>query len=165
MEGFFYIFDHLTRSMILRKLFFAFLLITISLTIGIMAYGYLEGYTIPEAFYMSVITISTVGFGEVRPLSTEGRIFTGIYIIFNLGIFTYFVSVVGSFIFEGEIKKIYQNLVSVKEVKKMKDHVIICGFGRNGMKAAEELHKNKIPFVIIERENTTAIKGEQFRHY
>lgn len=130
-----------------------------SLILGMMGYITLEGYSPIEAFYMSVITISTVGFSEVRPLSDPGRIFTGIYIIVNLGIFAYVVSVLTAYLFEGELNKIYRNYLSRRELKRMKDHIIVCGFGRNGIKACEELYASNKPFVVIERDQ------EMLEHY
>lgn len=136
------------------RIWLALALLGFSLVIGITGFTSIEGYTFVEALYMSLITFSTVGFQEVRPLSTEGRLFTSIYIIINLGIFAYVISVLSSYLFEGELRKVFQNFLIGKEVKKLKDHVIICGFGRNGAKAAEVLYSEGQNFVIIENDAT-----------
>lgn len=136
----------------IRKLLFAVVAMVLSLMIGVIGYYILEGFSFLESLYMSVITISTVGFSEVKPLTTGGKIFTIFYIIMNLGIFAYVVSTISTYLFEGELQKIYSNFIIGREVKKMKNHVIVCGFGRNGVKAAEELYKSRKDFIIIEEE-------------
>jgi len=116
----------------------------------------IEGYTTLDSFYMTVITLATVGFKEVHPLSDQGKIFTGVYIILNLIIFAYVVSVITTYIFEGELKYILRNYMTDRELKQLNNHVIVCGYGRNGRKASEELKHGKKPFVLIEN------KGELF---
>lgn len=134
----------------LRKLLLAFTLIICSMIIGSIGYTIIEGYSPLDAAFMSVITFSTVGFREVAPLSDTGKTFTIIYIIVNLGMFAYTVSVLSSFLFEGELQKIFKNFQTSREVKKLKNHVIVCGFGRNGAMACEELLVGKKDFIIIE---------------
>lgn len=99
---------------------------------------------------MTVITVSTVGFTEVRSLSNAGRLFTSFYIILNLSIIAYFVSVITTYFFEGELKKIYKGYISGMQVKKLKGHTIVCGYGRTGARTCEELMKSKQDFVVIE---------------
>lgn len=134
----------------LNRLFYATGLFFASIVIGILGFVIIEGFSVGEAFYMSVITISTVGFTEVRPLSNPGRVFTAIYIIINLGIFAYIVSVITSYLFEGEFRKAFKNYIIGREVKKLKNHVIVCGLGRNGSRACQELSRNEKDFVVIE---------------
>ena len=136
----------------LKRLIVAIMLLVVSTIAGIIGYMLLEGYSTTEAFYMTVITLATVGFQEVRPLSEIGRIFTSFYIIFNLGIAAYVVSVFTTYLFEGELHRIFQNLITNREVNRMKDHIILCGLGRNGLKAAEELHKSGRKFVILDND-------------
>ena len=123
-----------------------------SILIGIAGFMFLEGFNLRDAFYMTVITISTVGFNEVQPLSETGRIFTSFFIILNFGIFAYVISVITTYLFEGELRKVYRNIMIGREVKRMKNHTIICGFGRNGLKAAEELYNSNEDFIIVERD-------------
>lgn len=125
----------------------------ISIGIGITGFMFLEkNYTFIDALYMTVITIATVGFTEVHPLSDAGRLFTSFYIVINLGLFALFASVLTTYLFEGELREILNNYNSIRRVKKMKDHVIVCGFGRNGIRACEELKKNNIPFVVVDQD-------------
>jgi len=100
-----------------------------------------------------VITISTVGYSLRKPLSPAGEIFTSFYIILNLGIFAYTVSVITNYLFEGGLKKIFRSYIIDRYVKKMKNHVIVCGYGRNGYRACEELRNSGKEFVVIENDD------------
>jgi len=136
----------------LRRLVRALILALISILIGVSTYMYLEGFSLVDAFYMTVITLSTVGFNEVKPLSNAGQLFTSFYIIGNLAIFAYLVSTLTSYIFEGELQQTLNIFFMGQEVKKLKNHIIVCGFGRNGRKVIEELLKSKERFVIVEKD-------------
>ncbi|MBL3654636.1 potassium channel protein [Fulvivirga sp. 2943] len=141
------------------------MLFLISLIVGTGGYVVLENYTLIDALYMAVITFATVGYTEVNALSVNGKIFTLIYIIFNLGIFAYTVSVLSTFLFEGELGRVFKNYISNREVNKLKDHVIVCGFGRNGAMACEELHKAEKEFVIIEKDTSVIETVPQDKKY
>lgn len=134
----------------LNKLSFALLLFVTSIFIGTSGFMIIEGFAIIDALYMAMITFSTVGFAEVNPLSDNGKIFTAIFITLNLGILAYTVSALSSILFEGELRKVLKKYITNREVKKLKNHVIVCGFGNNGEQAAAELHATKNPFVIVE---------------
>jgi len=133
------------------RLFLAVIFVISSFVIGIMGFMLIEGLNLVDSFYMTVITISTVGFREVQPLSQGGKVFTTFYIVLNVGIFLYAVSVISQYIFEGEFRKVFKNVITEREVRKMEDHVIVCGFGRNGIKAAEELKLSKRDFIVIDK--------------
>ena len=135
-----------------RRLATALIMLLLSGLIGTQGFMYFESYTFTEAIYMTVITLSTVGFEEVRPLSNEGMIFASVYILINVGIFAYVVSVLITYIFEGEFNKIYRSFLSFREMRKLNNHVIVCGFGRNGRKTCEELKTNNTNFVVIEKD-------------
>lgn len=140
-----------TKSRVGRIYLAIFLLFTV-LTIGVGGFMLLEKYSFSEAFYMTIITLSTVGFKEVRELSDQGRIFTSFLIITNIGIFAYGITTVTSFIIEGEYRQLFKMNVINQKIAGMKNHVIICGFGRNGKEIADELVKIKQPFLIIEKD-------------
>ena len=128
--------------LVIQRIIFATLLFILSLTLGALGYILIEDYEPLDALYMAVITFSTVGYKEVNTLSDSGKIFTIIFIVINLGIFGYIVSVLSSFLFEGELRKVFKNIVISRDLSKMKDHVIVCGFGKNGSKVCEELLKD-----------------------
>lgn len=138
------------RSLI--KLVYATLLVFLSLAIGTSGFMFIEGYSAINALYMSLITFSTIGFAEVQPLSEEGKLFTMIYIFINLGIFAYTVSVLSSFFFEGELQKIFKRYIVTRDMKRVKDHIIVCGFGKLGQNICNELLESKKQFIIIEQD-------------
>ncbi|UXP32260.1 potassium channel protein [Reichenbachiella agarivorans] len=134
----------------LESLITAFILFLFSLGIGLSGFILIEDLNFVNALYMTIITIGTVGFTEVKELSQAGRVFTSIYILLNLGLFAYVVSVVSSYFFEGKLKSIFKNYRSGMEISKLSNHIIVCGFGRNGRRACEELQKSGEKFVIID---------------
>ena len=136
----------------LRSFIVAIGLMFISLTVGVGGFMIIEGYDLLNAFYMAVITISTVGFTEVYELSPSGRLFTSIYIIFNLGILAFVVSVLTSYLFEGKLRSVFSNYMNERELNKLHDHVIVCGYGRNGSQACAELIQEGRSFVIIDKD-------------
>jgi voltage-gated potassium channel len=122
------------------------------LILGIGGYIILEGYSLREAFYMTIITISTVGFSEVRPLSSTGQLLTSVLILLNIGIFAYLVSVFSFYVIQGEIFKKMNYQIIQKKISKLKDHVIICGYGKYGKEISLHLIQHDIPFVIIDND-------------
>ncbi|MTI41584.1 potassium channel protein [Fulvivirga lutimaris] len=142
----------------LQRLIFATALFIISMSLGAVGYIIIEGFAPLDAIYMAVITFATVGYNEVNTLSSDGKIFTIIFIMVNLGIFAYTVSVLSSFFFEGELRRVFKNIITSRDVKKLKNHVIVCGFGRNGIKVCEELRNDNIEFIVIES-NTEIINA------
>ena len=136
----------------LRKLFLASLLLVLCLSIGTLGYYLIEDFELLNAFYMAVITLSTVGFTEVHELSDTGRLFTAFYILLNLGILAYAVSLLTGFILEGKLKSIYKTYMTDLKINKLKNHVIVCGYGRNGKEACHELRRSNRPYVMIEKD-------------
>lgn len=121
---------------------------------GMVGYISIENYTPIEALYMTVITLSTVGFAEVRPLSDAGRVFTIFLITINLAVATFFIAQLSSYVFEGEFSRTYKLFKMKNSIKELKGHVIICGFGRNGREAAGIFTNSKRDFVVIENKAT-----------
>jgi voltage-gated potassium channel len=136
------------------KLFIPFFLLGATIIFGITGYMIIEHYTFLEAVYMTVITVSTVGFGEVRYLSNAGQVFTIILILLNIGVFSYFITIVSRYFLDGDFIRNYKLLKMGNSINKLKDHVIICGFGRNGKETAQVFFDNKIPFVVIEKNDS-----------
>ncbi|MDX2191100.1 MAG: potassium channel protein [Bacteroidota bacterium] len=143
----------------LNRLFIALGLFLISIAIGMTGFIFIENYGFLNAFYMTVITLGTVGFTEVHALSPNGRIFTAFYILMNLGIFAFSVSVITHYFFEGELKDIFAKLKIRNKASRMENHVIVCGFGRNGSKAFEELLESNYDLVILEKERAILEKN------
>lgn len=130
----------------------AIFLFVFDFLLGIIGFMYLEGYKLTEALYMVVITVSTVGYSEVRPLSDIGHLFVSIYIILNVGLFAYLLSVFSYYIINGELfKRLYQNIMK-KNIQKLQNHVIVCGYGRYEKEIAQHFLLHKMPFVVIEND-------------
>ncbi len=125
-----------------------FLLIILS---GMAGFMLIEHYTALEAAYMTIITLSTVGFAEIRPLSDSGRLFTIFLIIANIGTFAYVISQLSTFFLDGEFIQTYKLFKMKNSIKALEGHIIICGFGRNGREAAKIFHNSGRPFVVVEK--------------
>ncbi|MCE7700241.1 MAG: potassium channel protein [Methanobacterium paludis] len=129
----------------------AIILYVLTILAGIAGFMLIEHYDFIDAFFMTIITISTVGFNEVHPLTNDGKIFTAILIIFSLGTLAYVGSKLVSFVFDGEFVAHLKIIRVIRKVEKLRNHVIVCGFGRNGEQVCLELAAHKKPFVIIEK--------------
>ncbi|MGB3617570.1 MAG: potassium channel protein [Catalinimonas sp.] len=136
----------------LRGLFQAFVLVLISIGAGMTGFMTIEEYDGVDAFYMTVITLSTVGYAEVEPLSAAGKIFTSIYILFNFSIFAYFVSIFTAYVMEGKLRLIFKQMRKEQELDRLRDHIIVCGFGRNGARASEELRRGGFDFIVVDQD-------------
>lgn len=123
-----------------------------TITFGTLSYYYFEGMSLFNSLYMTMITISTVGFSEIKPLSDIGRIITLIVITTGVSIGAYTIGSFLSLLIEGELVKTFGRKKLEKEISKLKDHYIICGFGRIGSLISKELDSNGIDFVVIETE-------------
>lgn len=133
-----------------NRFYVAIILLISIILVGIFGYMSIEDFTFIEASFMTIITISTVGFREVHPLSEAGQIFTAMLIIISFGVFAYAITSITRYILDGEIRKYLKNYRVNKKIDKIKDHVIICGYGRNGKQATIELTEHKIPLVVVE---------------
>ena len=108
------------------------MLVAAMTVIGACGYILIEHWGVLDAFYMSVITISTVGFGEVRPLSPAGRLFTIGLIVTGVGSAIYLFSVIGELVVEGRLKEFLGKSAMNRKIHGLEGHVIVCGFGRFG---------------------------------
>jgi len=126
------------------------LLFTVFMT-GVVGFHFFSDYSWIDAFYMTVITITTVGYGEVMPLSPQEKVFVSLLIISSIFIVGYAISVITEYILSKNIGVLRQKKVQ-KKLKSMNNHIIVCGFGRNGKQAAHKLLAYNKPFVIIERD-------------
>ena len=118
--------------------------------VGAAGYMLIEHWSVLDAFYMSVITISTVGYGEVKPLSPAGRLFTIGLIITGVGSAIYLFTVIGELVVEGRLREFLGKNAMNRKIHSLHEHVIVCGFGRFGRAVVEELVRNQVPMVVIE---------------
>jgi voltage-gated potassium channel len=124
--------------------------------LGILAFGtagfmLIEHYPPFDAFYMTLITVTTVGYGEVHPLSHAGRIFNSFVMFFGVTVMFLAVGTVTQTVIELELNQYFEKRRIKGMIDKLQDHFIVCGYGRVGRGAAEELAQAKVPFVVIDR--------------
>ena len=134
----------------MQKIFFAVFMLLIILCIGTSGYMLIENGSFIDSLYMSVITITTVGYGEIIPLSPAGRVFTICLILVGVGFVLYLVGEVTESMVEGGLRKIMGRNNMEKRVAALKDHYIVCGFGRIGKVICKNFKENKLPFVVLE---------------
>ena len=140
----------LPLATIQRRLLRVFLLLASVLVIGTVGYMVVERWTPLDAAYMTIITIGSVGFAEVHPLSTAGRLFTMALIIVGLTAVGYAVSTVTAFIVEGEMTDILGRVKMERRIAELRNHVVVCGAGETGKHIARELVHTSTPFVFVE---------------
>ena len=116
----------------MRREFPVILAATALLAIGVGGYHTLEDMSFLDALYMTVITISTVGYMEIKPLGPSGRAFTIFIIIAGAGVAAYFLGVASQFFLDGEWRAELERRWRAKMLKRVRDHVIVCGYGRVG---------------------------------
>lgn len=143
------------------KIYLALFLMTSVLVLGVMGYRLLADYTWSEALYMTIITVTTVGFQEVRPLDTPTRLFTVILIISSVFIFAFAISVITEYILSRNSLQTLKKKKVKQQIDQLENHVIVCGFGRNGTQAVQRLQAYKRPFVIVERDREIIEKHEE----
>jgi voltage-gated potassium channel len=134
------------------------------LATGAVGYMLIEGWSLLDALYMTVTTITTVGFREVQPLSTPGRIFTICLILLGVGVAFYILVGVVTVVVEGELGKALGLQRMKARIRSMKDHFVLCGFGRVGEEIGHEFSQRRIPFVVVEM-NPEAIGRARERGY
>jgi voltage-gated potassium channel len=132
---------------------------SLGILFGIIAFGTagyyaFENMPLFDAFYMTIITISTVGFSEIRPLTTLGRSITVLIIVLGIGVGTYSIGLLVQWLVGGELQKVFGRRKLQKQIAELKNHFIVCGFGRIGRIVCRELYEDKIDFVVIEQDHS-----------
>jgi voltage-gated potassium channel len=127
-------------------------LLLLILIVGTLGYHFIEGWSLFDSLYMSVITLATVGYGETHPLSTTGRAFTMFLILGGMGIILYGISELTQFIVQGGIGGILRRRKMERTIKKISHHYILCGAGKNGHYVLEELIRTKRKVVAVEKD-------------
>ena len=140
----------------------AFILAVI-LLVGTAGYMIIEKWSFFDSLYMTVITITTVGFHEVRKVSNGGRLFTIVIIFLGMGIIAYIVGMAAQAMVDLQVRSILGRRKLGLKIRSLKDHYIVCGFGRIGKIICRELKAKKIPMVVIDNslEARQGLEGEE----
>ena len=134
----------------MKKILTSIIVLLLILLYGTSGYMLIEGISLTDAIYMTVISITTVGFSEVFPLSPAGKYFTMFLIFGGVGLFLFIVSLITQAMVEGGLHTFLGRRNMEKKLAVLKDHYIVCGFGRIGKVISKVLHENRRTFVIIE---------------
>src|SRR5215831_4851902 len=137
-------------SRLTRRFLFIAVAIASTLAIGTAGFTVIEGYPPFDAFYMTLTTMTTVGYGEIHPLSRAGRVFNSLLIIYGVSTLFIAIGAMTQTIIEIEFGDLIGQRRNKRMIDKLKDHYIICGFGRVGRAAAAELSHAGVPFVIVD---------------
>ena len=128
---------------------------------GTIGYILIEEMTAFDALYMTIITLSTVGFKAVHNMSSEGKLFTIFLIISGTGMIAYTLSSLLQFTLEGQLRKILGRKKLESRINKLRNHYILCGFGRIGHLICREFQSHPLPFVVVEKDPHLITLGEQ----
>jgi voltage-gated potassium channel len=139
--------DHLPR-----RLAFIAAAVLFTLAFGTIGFVLIEQYPVFDAFYMTLTTVTTVGYGEIRALSHAGRIFNSFLISFGVSVIFLAVGAMTQTLIELELNQFFGKRRVKKMIDKLEGHYIVCGFGRLGSAAAGELLRAGVPFVVIEKD-------------
>jgi voltage-gated potassium channel len=130
---------------------FAVALLLVIIAGGTVGYAEIEGWTLWDAFYMTIITVTTVGYREVHPLSRAGEAWTVLVLVSGVGAALYTFTLLATVVVEGGLPKRLQRRQHERMLETIKDHFIICGYGRIGSIVAHQFRRQGIPYVVVER--------------
>jgi len=137
---------------LMRRLVIVAGLIALVLLTGTVGFVVIDGYPLFDAFYMTLITVSTVGYAEIHPLSHAGRVFNSFVIFFGVIVMFFAIGAMTQSIVELELGEYFGKRRTRRMIEKLNNHFIICGYGRVGRNAAHELKRAGVPFVVVDRE-------------
>jgi voltage-gated potassium channel len=135
-----------------KRIFNLTIVTTVIFVFGTLGYVLIERWSWADALFMAAITLSTVGFGEVEPLSPVGRIYTIILILLGVGIIAFAFSTIGEYLISASVGGQLRKQRTKRMIKKLRDHVIICGYGRVGHSAAFTLQNNQRQMVVVDKD-------------
>ncbi|WP_457610431.1 potassium channel family protein [Lutibacter sp.] len=134
------------------KLYISLLLLVTVLAIGIIGFIIISNDTLVDAVYMTIITMSTVGFGTLHELNQTEKIFTIILIILSIAVYGYSVTALTEYLAKDNFFQLLKYKKMQQKIQKLKNHTVVCGYGRNGRQAVVRLKKFNMPYVVIEKD-------------
>jgi voltage-gated potassium channel len=150
------------RRLIRRTLFVASILL-MTLCVGTVGFSFIEGWGTFDAFYMTLTTITTVGYQEIRHLSRTGRVFNSFVIFFGVSAMLFAVGAMTQSIIELELEDRYGRRRRNRMISQLHDHFVVCGFGRVGRNASYELQRANAPFLVIDRSQERVARASEAR--
>lgn len=135
----------------MRRFVFALFSLGALILLGTFGYAFIEGWSLLDSLFMTVISLTTTGYKEVHPLSPGGVLFTIGLLAMGVGVFAYTLGVFARYLMEGELKGFFAQRKMEKNIAKNENHYIVCGFGRTGKIAAEELRSQGVTVVVVEK--------------
>lgn len=142
-----------------RDIILAGIYLVAIIVVGIFGFMIIDGFSFVNAIYMTVITMSTVGFREAQPLSDAGKLFTSFLILGSLGVLTYFITSITQSLFKNQLSFLYPGFSKRKRKIKMENHVVVVGFGRNGDQVVKELMTFGSNVVVIDENHEIVINN------
>lgn len=152
--------EEVTPTQTIVRLLFVLLLLPLG---GALALMYIEQWSFIDSLYMAVITLTTVGFEEIHPLSGPGRIFVMIYLVVGIGAFFFSVVQIGEILIQVQISEVLGSRKRQSVIRSIHDHLIVCGLGRMGRRVCRKLADSGTPFVAIDRDRSAleAVPGAE----
>jgi len=147
-----------------RRLLFLVAALLAVLAAGVVGYMAIEGWSFLDAAYMTVTTLTTVGFREVNPLSDAGRIFTIGLIVFGVGVMLYGLTTMVQYLIEIQLANLFGGRRMKEKISRLKDHIILCGYGEVGAEVARTLEKEAVSFVVIDIDQRAGARATANEH-
>lgn len=145
-------YNDLIDNIVITRIAIATAIMIFIFCMGSIGYHLIEGMSFFDGFYMTFITITTIGFAELQNLTNEGRIFTMAIFVMGIGVISYIASQTTQLLFESEL---FRKRAMKKQLEKMQNHYIVCGYGRIGHRIAEVLTEAEIPIVVVENRESS----------
>ncbi|MEI4829748.1 potassium channel protein [Bacillus sp. FJAT-53711] len=137
-----------------KQLTIAIICMCFVVIVGTIGFMIIEEISMFQAFWMTMITVLTVGYGDAVPLTKAGKVFALLIIPLGVGIVTYAIGVVAAMIVEGNLFQAVRRKQMEKQIAEIKDHIIVCGCGRVGLQVVQELREKNMPFIVVDREES-----------
>ena len=137
-----------------KQLWIAVICMTFIVILGTLGFMTIEEISLFQAFWMTMITVLTVGYGDAVPVTQAGKVFALLIIPVGVGIVTYAIGVVAAIIIEGNLFHAVRRKKMDKQIAQLQNHIIVCGCGRVGLQVVHELQEKKIPFVVVDKDES-----------